>query len=720
MTTVAVGLFARGKEQFALEATDIRSELVGLLAFTRVTQAFRNRSESNVEAVYTFPAPPEASFLDLEVKIGDRSLHGAVVEAGKADLEYEEAVEDGNTAILLREVSAGLYSVSLANIMPGEAIELRYSFAQILSWQGDSLRLTIPMTIAPHYGDPASMGLKPHEEIQHSYRTGATFSLEVSISGELSACEASSPSHTLAYRRKGDRSVVLVYPPGSAMDRDFVLLLSSQAEIPSEGVLARDGDGWVAHAGAYVPTPKGGREEPGVYKLVIDCSGSMGGDSITHARAAAMLILDSLDGGDRFNITAFGSHHKTLFPRPQSVTDNNLQSARDFVSQLDADMGGTEMLTALRAANDASSGPEEVADLLLVTDGQSSHAERIISECAGLPGRVFTVGVGASVSQGLVQRLARETGGACELVSPGEEMAGHILRHFERMRQPMVSRESADWGATTSWELKVPGTAVFAGDTRHLVAGFSERPPCQLNYSAKYALGKGSQEVDLQVGLVESPSESMLATQLPRVLAALRLKLVDEKQALAIALQYQLLSTQTKYLLVHEREEGEKAIDLPSLQIVDHQLPAGWGGIGSVLADITEKLVGFDEPCSADYVDFDFYSAPPRRQRPSKGKSGAGEEYFDIPAFLRRESPVNDRAQRTKQKERLATVFDGTPLERLGLTTKLVEKLEASGIRKVEDLLGVPRAALQFRLNLTDTEMAELLRGLRELGIRLR
>ena len=720
MTTVAVGLFARGKEQFALEATDIRSELVGLLAFTRVTQAFRNRSESNVEAVYTFPTPPEASFLDLEVKIGDRSLHGAVVEAGKADLEYEEAIEDGNTAILLREVSAGLYSVSLANIMPGEAIELRYSFAQILSWQGDSLRLTIPMTIAPHYGDPASMGLKPHEEIQHSYRTGATFSLEVSISGELSACEASSPSHTLAYRRKGDRSVVLVYPPGSAMDRDFVLLLSSQAEIPSEGVLARDGDGWVAHAGAYVPTPKGGREEPGVYKLVIDCSGSMGGDSITHARAAAMLILDSLDGGDRFNITAFGSHHKTLFPRPQSVTDNNLQSARDFVSQLDADMGGTEMLTALRAANDASSGPEEVADLLLVTDGQSSHAERIISECAGLPGRVFTVGVGASVSQGLVQRLARETGGACELVSPGEEMAGHILRHFERMRQPMVSRESADWGATTSWELKVPGTAVFAGDTRHLVAGFSERPPCQLNYSAKYALGKGSQEVDLQVGLVESPSESMLATQLPRVLAALRLKLVDEKQALAIALQYQLLSTQTKYLLVHEREEGEKAIDLPSLQIVDHQLPAGWGGIGSVLADITEKLVGFDEPCSADYVDFDFYSAPPRRQRPSKGKSGAGEEYFDIPAFLRRESPVNDRAQRTKQKERLATVFDGTPLERLGLTTKLVEKLEASGIRKVEDLLGVPRAALQFRLNLTDTEMAELLRGLRELGIRLR
>ena len=713
MTTVAVGLFARGDRQFALEATDVRSELVGLLAFTRVTQAFRNRSESNVEAVYTFPTPPEASFLDLEVKIGDRSLHGAVVEAGKADLEYEEAIEDGNTAILLREVSAGLYSVSLANIMPGEAVELRYSFAQVLTWQGDSLRLTIPMTIGPHYGDLASMGLKPHEEVQHSYRTGATFSLEVSISGELSACETSSPSHTMAYRREDDKSVVLVYPPGSAMDRDFVLLLTSLVEIPSEGVLARDGDGWVAHAGVCVPTPESKLEKPGVYKLVIDCSGSMGGDSITQALAAAMDILDSLDARDRFNITAFGSHNKTLFPKPERATASNLQGALDFVCLLDADMGGTEMLAALRAANEASSGPEEVADVLLVTDGQSSHAEHIISECAGLPGRVFTVGVGASVSQGLVQRLARETGGACELVSPGEEMAGHILRHFERMRQPMVSRESADWGATTSWELKVPGTAVFAGDTRHLVAGFSERPPCQLNYSAEYALGEGSQEVDLQVDLVEPPSESMLASQLPRVLAALRLKLVDREKVLAIALRYQLLSTQTKYLLVHEREEGKRAIDLPSLQIVDHQLPAGWGGIGSVLADITGKRAVFDEPC---FYYSDFVSAAPRRQRPSKEKSGAGEEHFDIPAFL----IESLGAEQVNLENREEAVIDGTPLEKLGLTSKLVEKLKASGIQKVEDLLGVSRAVLQTWLNLTDREMAELLRGLRALGTRLR
>jgi len=713
MTAVAVGLLASGEGKFALQATEIRSELAGLLAFTQVTQAFENQSESNVEAVYTFPTPPEASFLDLEVTIGDRALRGTVIEAGKADLGYEEAIAEGNTAVLLREVRAGLYSVSLANIMPGEAVELRYSFAQVISWQGHSLRLTIPMTIAPHYGDPTSLGLKPHEEIQHSYRTGATFSLEVSICGKLSTCGASSPSHALAFRREVDRSVVQVDPPGRAMDRDFVLLLTSQPEMPSEGVLARDGNGWVAHAGIYVPVPECKRDKPGVYKLVIDCSGSMGGDSITEAKIAALDILDSLDAGDRFNITAFGSHNKTLFPRPERATASNLQSAQDFVVQLDADMGGTEMLAALRAANEASSGPGEVANVLLVTDGQSYHAEQIISECAGLPGRVFTVGVGASVSQELVRRLANETGGACELVSPGEEMAGHILRHFERMRQPEVARERVNWGQTAAWELKVPGTAVFTGDTRHLVAGFGERPARQLNYCAEYTLDEGSQELDLQVDLVELPSESMLATQLPRVLAALRLHRGDEEQALAIALRYQLLSPQTKYLLVHEREEADRALDLPSLHIVNHHLPAGWGGVGSVPDPGLQSTDDVMFSLSSDYRDFD--TAPAAYQQSSKGKDRDGAE------LTNRKMRIDDLvAAFLTGMEAEGTVDDGTPLEKLGLTTKLVEKLAAGGIRKVEDLLGVPREALQSGLNLTDKEMAELLRGLREQGFRLR
>jgi len=50
--------------------------------------------------------------------------------------------------------------------------------------------------------------------------------------------------------------------------------------------------------------------------------------------------------------------------------------------------------------------------------------------------RIFTVGVGSAVTETFLRRLADECSGACELVSPNEEMARRIHRQFERMYAP--------------------------------------------------------------------------------------------------------------------------------------------------------------------------------------------------------------------------------------------------------------------------------------------
>ena len=51
--------------------------------------------------------------------------------------------------------------------------------------------------------------------------------------------------------------------------------------------------------------------------------------------------------------------------------------------------------------------------------------------------------------------------------------------------------------------------------------------------------------------------------------------------AAALAVAYQLVTEKTNFLLVHERAEGEKAINMPELQKVQQMVPAGWGGMGS-------------------------------------------------------------------------------------------------------------------------------------------
>ena len=57
------------------------------------------------------------------------------------------------------------------------------------------------------------------------------------------------------------------------------------------------------------------------------------------------------------------------------------------------------------------------------------------------------------------------------MVSPREEMAGHILRHFERMRQPEVSRERANWGVAAAWGVVGGGVSCAGPRARHLSAG---------------------------------------------------------------------------------------------------------------------------------------------------------------------------------------------------------------------------------------------------------
>jgi len=82
---------------------------------------------------------------------------------------------------------------------------------------------------------------------------------------------------------------------------------------------------------------------------------------------------------------------------------------------------------------------------LLITDGEVWESDEIIDKMKKSGHRVFTIGVGSSVSEGFVRQLARETGGACELVVPNEAMSEKIVRHFKRIFLPRTESATIRW-----------------------------------------------------------------------------------------------------------------------------------------------------------------------------------------------------------------------------------------------------------------------------------
>ncbi|MEO7963921.1 MAG: VIT domain-containing protein, partial [Gemmatimonadaceae bacterium] len=564
-------------ERVALRDVNVRATLHDLLCEVSTTQTYRNEERVSIEAVYTFPLPLDAVLLELEVKLGERLLHGVVVEKKDAEQQYERAVEAGDSAVMLEQLEPGLYTMNVGNLLPNETASITIRYAVMHRWAGDGLRLMIPTTIAPRYGAPRH---QPHQTPETSLVVENQFALEVEVRGSLREGQFHSPSHQVTLVRDESRAVISLRQERASMDRDFVLQLKAPRASKNFALSGTDGDG-VTTIASFQPFFSGLQQKrPLSLGLVIDCSGSMQGDSIEQAKRALSDILGLLAPTDRLSILAFGSTTVAFSDKLLSCTEETVGRARDFVRQLDANLGGTEIGVALTII-ERIIGSAENADVFLITDGEVSDWERVVADARRTGHRHFTVGVGSAVAEPFVRGLADNTGGACELVSPNEAMSERIVRHFERMRAPRAARVAVRWppGATDVAPAVIG--SVFEGDTFVASARF-ERPLSGAEVVLEVETMQGElvrQALPLPVPTPEVGGDRI--STVARVGAAMRLASLDERAARATALRYRLTSRWTNVLVIAARSEEEKSLEMPVLRKVPQTMAAGWGGTGT-------------------------------------------------------------------------------------------------------------------------------------------
>jgi len=597
--------------------------LNGLLFELTVEQRYRNPGSTNIEAVYTFPLPSDAVLLDLDVRLGARTLTGVVVEKRQAEARYEDALAQGDSAAMLERAVDGVYTVNLGNLLAGEEAMIRYRCAQLLRFEHGSVRLTVPTVIAPRYGDPAAAGLQPHQVPVTDLLTEYPFSLTLTLDGAIAAGTIASPTHAIATTRTA-QGVSVTLAKQAWLDRDFVLTVAD-VQSASLAVLAQDGDGCVALASFCVdaaairpePVESGrsvrpelvepgksvrpelvegrmpAREAPLALKLLVDCSGSMAGDSITAARRALQRILTALAPADRFSLTRFGSHMVDVVPTLIPADRRAVVTAATSIASMQADLGGTEMQNAL-ATVIAREGAADGADVFLITDGEVWGLDRLIGQTRKARQRVFVVGIGAAPAESVLRKLAAASGGACEFVTPGEDAEAAIVRMFARLRSPRIARVDVQWPIAPLWTTPLP-SGLFGGETVHVLAGFATAPlgeavlTMYLNGSGPSVVRQAQHEREGEHEGAESlttrvalPAEVGVEATLARMAAYRRIEIADAESQLELALRYGLLTDRTNFIVVHQRAEDEKARDLPELRRIAQMHAAGWGGVGSV------------------------------------------------------------------------------------------------------------------------------------------
>ncbi|MFN0087686.1 MAG: TonB family protein, partial [Blastocatellia bacterium] len=142
-----------------------------------------------------------------------------------------------------------------------------------------------------------------------------------------------------------------------------------------------------------------------------------------------------------------------------------------------AGSGGTEMMTAIRAALDPSDKQGHVRIVCFMTDGYVGNDMEVIGEVQKHPNaRVFSFGIGSSVNRFLLDKMAEAGRGEVEYVALDDDGSAAARRFHERVRNPLLTDIEIDWNG-------LPVADVYPARIPDL---FSARP---LVLSGRYTAG---------------------------------------------------------------------------------------------------------------------------------------------------------------------------------------------------------------------------------------
>lgn len=443
--------------------TDVRIAVTGIAAQVEIEQVFHNPSTSWMEGVYVFPLPSNSALTGLRMRVADRVIEGVVKEKERAREQYQNARQAGRKAGLVTQQRPNLFTSRVANIPPGESIAVTLTYHETVSRTGDAYSLRVPLVAGPRYRPPADPARDPGGRVAgvDSRRWSNPNTIPpalgevnpVSVAFRLDAGfeldSVASTYHPMTITRSGDGRANGMLAGRHYADRDFELRWQpvSGAQPAAAVFVDRQGAGDYVLVMLQPPRPgAAASSSPRELILIIDASGSMHGDSIEQALAAARFALSTLGERDRFNLVRFSDRPTMLFPSPQPAGPAALAQAERFLSGTVAG-GGTNMAAALRRAFDNPGADGAVRQLVFLTDGAVGNEAELFAmiKRGTASSRLFPVGMGSAPNGYFMHRAARVGRGTYTFIGASSEVAAKMAALFERIRKPMLTDIHVDW-----------------------------------------------------------------------------------------------------------------------------------------------------------------------------------------------------------------------------------------------------------------------------------
>lgn len=331
---------------------DIRDQI----ARTVIQESFVNHTDSQLEGVFYFPLPEDASISNFGMWIGDELVEADVVEKQRAREIFETILREKRDPGLLEWSGGNLFKARVFPIFAHSEKRITITYTQILPRNGNDYTYEYALRsemLSKHPLKELAIDVKIHSALPLAGVVCPTHDVRSDV-GE----HAASLSFTAEeYRPEKDFQVrisvpddvpeIAVVPSRRDEDGYFMLLLAPKSKA------ADDGRGLV---------PSG---EPLRITIVADTSGSM--DRSARARQISFIesLLASLAPEDKIRLLACDATCRGFAPEYVGVTDAHIGEALEFLEG-QVPLGWTDLDVAVDSALE---GSQEGDLLVYVGDG---------------------------------------------------------------------------------------------------------------------------------------------------------------------------------------------------------------------------------------------------------------------------------------------------------------------------------------------------------------
>lgn len=572
-------------DRLPLKKTDVKAGINGVIADVVIIQKYVNEGKRPINAKYIFPASTRAAVQGMKMVFGGQVITARIKEKEAAQKEFNAAKAAGKSASLLDQHRPNVFTMNVANIMPGDAVDIELHYTELLVPTEGVYEFVYPTVVGPRYSGQPKEGASAEDTwIENPYfRMGKDakmpeWNITVDVSAGMKLQDVACPSHETNIEFPSFAKAVVSLKEketkGGA-NRDFILKYRLGGNSIQTGLMLHDG-GKEKFFLLMVQPPKRVAERdipPREYIFLVDVSGSMHGYPLDISKEVLRNLIGGLRATDRFNVVLFAGGSRVMSPTSVNASKENITKAVELIDS-EQGGGGTELLAALKRALAVPRDESYSRSVIIATDGFIGSERGVFDEIRRNLSRTnfFAFGIGTSVNRHLIEGIAKAGQGEAFIITKAGEAKAQADRFCTYVRSPVLKDVSVSFKGFEAYDVE-PGAIpeMFAERPLVLIGKWKGEAKGRIVVTGTGGRGKFKETVEVS-GKNEEASTSMSA--LPYLWARTRIaglsdfsgegEDVNRAEITRLGLTYSLLTRYTSFIAVRDvvRNTEGKAEDV--------------------------------------------------------------------------------------------------------------------------------------------------------------